>query len=535
MVSGTFAPDVTLLDGGRDWPTLGSHVANAASEDPSGLAIVEGARRITNAEVYADVRRLAGGLRSLGVERGDVVTLEVPNWWETNVLIHAVLRVGAVVNPVVPIYRDRELEFIVGQARPQVLLVPHRFRGFDYVAMCERILGDVDHAPTVVVVRPEGPLPDGYLSFDELLELGEPDDADRGRVADIALLLYTSGTTADPKGVLHDHRTLHHENTSIVDLFRLDGDSTAFMGSPVTHITGFLYGALLPPLLGATVALLDIWDASVARDLIDRERCRFTVGATPFLAGLTSQYESDPGECPMTAFACGGADVPPDLVRRARDVLDAVVVRVYGSSEFPTVSCTGPEGSIHIAAETDGPPIGQIVCRIADPDDTGVGELEARGPERFLGYLDPSLNAEAFTGDGWFRTGDLAAIGPGGAITIHGRKKDIIIRGGENISVREVEEVLLDHPGVSDVAIVAMPDQRMGERACAFVVAAAGSEPTLPLLAAYLERRGLARQKFPERVEIVSELPRTASGKIQKFVLREIAAQSVETIPRRDQ
>ncbi|MDW3214601.1 MAG: AMP-binding protein [Ilumatobacteraceae bacterium] len=532
-MSGTFPPDAALLRLERDWPTLGSYVATAASHAPDAPALVEGTRRITNAGLYSDVRRLVGGLRSIGVTRGDVVTLELPNWWETTVAIHATLRTGAAVNPVVPIYRDREVAFIVGQARPRVLLIPHRFRGFDYVAMCERVLRRDEHAPTVIVVRPEGPLPAGYLSFDELLASGEPDGADHGRVDDIALLLYTSGTTADPKGVLHDHRTLHHENVSIVDLFRLDGESIVFMGSPVTHITGFLYGVLLPPMLGTTAALLDIWDASTARDLIDRERCRFTVGATPFLAGLTSNYESDPGDCPLTAFACGGADVPPDLVRRARDVLDATVVRVYGSSEFPTVSCTGPEGSAELAAETDGPPIGEITCRITDADD-GVGELEARGPERFLGYLDASLNADAFTTDGWVRTGDLAAIGPDGAITIHGRKKDIIIRGGENISVREVEEVLLDHPAVKDIAIVAMPDERMGERACAFVVAANDAVPTLPLLVAYLEQRGLARQKFPERVEIVDELPRTASGKVQKFVLRDIAAQTDQTTPRRD-
>jgi len=474
------------------------------------------------------VERVGRSLRALGVGRGDVVTVELPNWWETSVVIHAVLRIGGVPNPVVPIYRDREMSFIIAQARPRVVVVPHRFRQYDYVAMLQRIVGvDGDDGPVVLAVRPEGELPADVVDFGSLLVEDGQDShgAEPGDVCaatDIALLLYTSGTTADPKGVLHDHSTLEHENRSIIELFSLDRGSGVFMGSPVTHITGFLYGVLLPPMLGVPVALLDIWDAARARELIDAEACRFTVGATPFLQGLTDEYSRDAGPCPLSAFACGGADVPPDLVRRSRAVLHAAVVRVYGSSEFPTVTCSSPDDDEHLAADTDGRPIGAAVeCRIDRPDERGVGELVARGPELFLGYLDASLNDDAFTDDGWFRTGDLASIDHDGAVTIRGRSKDIIVRGGENISAKEVEDLLYTHPSIREVAIVAMPDPVMVERACAFVVTEPATTLQLDDIVAFLDGHRLARQKFPEHLVLVDELPKTPSGKVQKFILRD--------------
>lgn len=513
---------------------LADLVRAAARRAPDALAIVEGARRIHYAELDQLVDRAARLLVGLGVERGDVVTVQLPNWWEANVIVFAALRIGAVVNPVVPIYRHRELRFIVDQAAPRLIVVPHRFRGVDHVEMVLEVLDDVGarDATDVVAVRVDGAIPDGCTDFASSL----PADADVADVAsdpeptDIALLLYTSGTTADPKGVLHDHRTLALENASIVELFDLDGSTSVFMPSPVTHITGLLYGVLLPPALAVPVALLDVWDPTGARRLLDDEGCTFTVGATPFLQGLVDVYADPPGRCPLQAFACGGADVPPDLVVRARERLDATVVRIYGSSEFPTVSSGGPLDDEHVAATTDGRPIGAVECRIAAPDD-GVGELEARGPELFLGYLDGAVNDESFTPDGWFRTGDLASIDAAGAVTIRGRRKDIILRGGENISAKEIEDLLHEHPDVKEVAVVAMPDPVMTEKACAVVVPVAGRTPTLDELTSFLATHRLARQKLPERLELVDELPATASGKVQKFVLREWVANRIGTEP----
>lgn len=503
---------------------LADLVRDAARRAPDALAIVDGERRIHYAELDQLVDRAARLLVGLGVARGDVVTVQLPNWWEANVIVFAALRVGAVVNPVVPIYRHRELRFIVEQAAPRLIVVPHRFRGVDHVEMVLEVLDDVGAraATDVVAVRADGATPDGCADFASSLPADAPDQAASAPApTEIALLLYTSGTTADPKGVLHDHRTLALENDSIVELFDLDGSTSVFMPSPVTHITGLLYGVLLPPSLAVPVTLMDVWDPRVARRLLDHEGCTFTVGATPFLQGLVDVYAAAPGRCPLQAFACGGADVPPELVVRARERLDATVVRIYGSSEFPTVSSGGPLDHERVAATTDGRPIGAVECRIAAPDHDGVGELEARGPELFLGYLDGSVNDESFTSAGWFRTGDLASIDRAGAVTIRGRRKDIILRGGENISAKEIEDLLHEHPDVKEVAVVAMPDPVMTEKACAVVVPVAGRAPTLDELTSFLETHRLARQKLPERLELVDELPATASGKVQKFVLRE--------------
>jgi cyclohexanecarboxylate-CoA ligase len=460
----------------------------------------------------------------------------LPNWWETMIAMQAVLAIGAVVNPVIPIYRDHEMQFIFAQSGPRVVLIPHHFRGFDYVAMLQRLVNGMAEPPVVVVVRPQGSLPPGFTSWDQVASAPAPglDDrkgqaaigpgARRGPAAgDIALLLYTSGTTADPKGVLHSHQTLEYEDRSIIKLLGLTSTDTIFMPSPVTHITGFLYGIVMPAMLGVACVLLDVWEPSAARQLIEAEQCRFTLAATPFLVGLVQQYESGPGPCALRVFPCGGADVPPELVRRARKAMDTRVVRVYGSSEFPTFSCGGPDDDESVAAQTDGKPIGPVEMRLDDPVD-GVGELLVRGPELFLGYLDADLNQRAFTEDGYFRTGDLASVGQDNSLTIRGRLKDIINRGGEKISAREVEDLIFEHPAVREVAVVGMPDPVLVERVSAFVVLEPGSSVTLPEIASYLRSRRIARQKVPERLTVVASLPKTASGKIQKFRLRTMQA-----------
>ena len=279
-------------------------------------------------------------------------------------------------------------------------------------------------------------------------------------------------------------------------------------------------------MIGAPVVLVDRWDPAAAVELLDAEACRFMMAATPFLHGLVDEYRRRGHPAPLRHFMCGGADVPPALVRRATEALGCHVTRTYGSSEFPTFCSGRPGDGPDITADTDGVPIGPADGRIDGPPG-GPGQLVVRGPELFLGYLDPALNADAFTEDGYFRTGDLATMDGRGAVTIRGRQKDIIIRGGENVSAKEVEDLLFAHPEVAEVAVVAMPDPVLGERGCAFVVPAPGGAPTLAGLTAYLGAQGLARQKFPERLELVDELPVTASGKVQKYLLRERIAARV--------
>jgi cyclohexanecarboxylate-CoA ligase len=503
-----------------------AYVAAAALKNPDAVAVVDAAATVTYGELERSVQAVAASLAGLGVGPGEVVSWQLPNWHEAVILHHAVLRLGAVSNPIVPIYRQREVGYILGQAKSQVVVVPEEFRGFDYPAMLAEVRPGLPSLRHVIVARAAAR---PALRFEELLD-GDPGSVPavtRG-ADDPILLMFTSGTTADPKGVVHTHNTLDYECRSIIEVYGLGPADVVFMPSPVTHITGLLYGLQLPAMLGIRAVLQDVWDATAALRLIEAERCSFTVAATPFLHGLVHHPDLASFDVTsMRVFACGGADVPPGLIRQAGERLGTTATRVYGSTEFPTLSTSPPDAPEGKRAGTDGRAIGAAEYRIAD--DAGqdqpvgeVGELLVRGPELFPGYLAGSDNDGAFTPDGWFRTGDLAVTDTEGYVSIRGRKKDIILRGGENISVTEVENLLFEHPAVREVAIVAMPDPVLTERACAFIVPEAGRPPTLAELAEFLLSKRLARQKLPERLEIVAELPKTQSGKIQKFRLREL-------------
>jgi cyclohexanecarboxylate-CoA ligase len=523
---------------------IDAHVAAAARDFPDAVAVIDGPARITYRDLEESVRAVAAGLAGLGVGAGEAVSWQLPNWHEALILHHAVLRLGAVSNPIIPIYRQREVGYILRQARSRVVVVPETFRGFDYPAMLAGLRPGLPDLRHVVVARSAGraepppgtgtgaggpPPSEELLPFEELLRCdgGAPPAVERGP-DDPMLLMFTSGTTADPKGVLHTHNTLDYECRSIIDVYGLRPDDVVWMPSPITHITGLLYGLQLPAMLGTCVVLQDIWDPAAALRLIEAERCSFTVAATPFLHGLVHHPDLTSYDVSsLRVFACGGADVPPGLIRQAAQRLAATATRVYGSTEFPTLSTSPPDAPANKRAGTDGRAIGGAEYRIVD--DAGAdlpagetGELLVRGPEMFPGYLAAADNEGAFTDGGWFRTGDLAAADADGYVSIQGRKKDIILRGGENISATEVENILFEHPAVREVAVVAMPDPVLTERACAFIVPVPGASPTLADLTEYLAGKQLARQKLPERVEIVTELPKTQSGKVQKFRLREL-------------
>jgi cyclohexanecarboxylate-CoA ligase len=514
-----------------------SYLDDAAARHPHHTVVIDAGREVCFSELSAAVASMTAGLRRLGIGAGDVVSWMLPNWYEAIVVHHAIIRLGAVSNPIVPIYRQREVTFILRQARTKVLVVPKSFRGFDYPGMVADL--DVPDLEHVVIVR--GDL-DGCVQFDALLNIDPREGAASSKVRsadDPVLLLYTSGTTADPKGAVHSHNTLDHELRSVVQLFGLVQHDTVFMPSPLTHVTGVLYGIHLPMLLGSTVVLQDVWDAAAAADLIQRHSASFTVGATPFLHGLVQQPDPVGGRLTTRAFACGGAEVPPKLIRDATQRLECCVVRVYGSTEHPTVSACGFADDIDKRASTDGRAVGATEIKIVDADDlevapNAVGEILVRGPEQFLGYLVSDSPGSHHARDGWFRTGDLGAVDNDGYISILGRKKDIIIRGGENLSVKEIEDLLLEHSQVADVAVVGMPDPILGERVCAFVVPGGDETPTFESLVAALRTRGVAAQKLPERVEVVDALPRTASGKIQKFILRERVQRTLNMESRTD-
>jgi cyclohexanecarboxylate-CoA ligase len=514
--------------------TLAEYLDEAIKECPDKDAVVDRDRRITYRQLGQMVDRMALGLLELGVKSGDVVAFQLPSWLEAVVIHHAVAKIGAITLPIIPIYRHREIKYILEHSESKVLIIPREFRKFNYVQMIDELRNDLPALKHIFVVG-GGELPTGMSSFEQFMSTRWEERRSSQSLKSIKLdpnavmlLMFTSGTEADPKGVLHNTNTLLHEVRSLVTSCRLGEDDVIFIPTPVTHITGLLYGLEMPQMLKAKLVLMDIWDADKAIELIEKEKCSFTLGATPFLLGIArSPILAQHDVSSIKMFACGGAECSPSAIRYYIDrIPTSRAARGYGSTEYPTVGVNLIDSPLDKASERDGKPVMGTEVKIVDEDCTEVpvgtsGEFLVRGPECFIGYLDPALNKKYFTEDGWFHTGDLGRLDEDGYVEVTGRKKDVIIRGGENISAKEVEDILYTHPDIAAVAVVAMPDPKMQEKVCAYVVLKAGKALTFDELSAFLKTKDLAKQKWPERLEIVDELPMTASGKIQKYVLRQ--------------
>ena len=494
---------------------------------PDRIVVFDGSEHCSVRQMVEAARELAGGLHAAGLRPGDVLSYQLPNWWETAVINLAACASGLVCNPIVPIYREAEVRYILRDARTKAFFVAPSFRGFDYASMAERLRSELKDLAHVILVR--GSDQRAMSGFEAFRDQGrthkwEPPTLNPNAVK---LVLYTSGTTGNPKGVLHTHNTLMAEIKAVIGCWQVSAKDVVIMPSPVTHVTGYLYGLEMPFVVQGSVVLMERWEAALAAELIDRHGATLTVGATPFLTELTQQAIKCGGLPTMRVFASGGAPVPPEIVRKARNaMLNCAVFRVYGSSEAPTVTLgLAPNDPPDLGATTDGRIVNNIV-RLCDATGTAEvppgqeGEVTVQGPEVMVGYTSWEHTEEAFDADGFFHTGDLAVISNGEFLTISGRKKDLIIRGGENISAKEIEDVLHADASIGEVAVVAMPHPRLGEGVCAFVVPAQGAVVTLASITAILGAAGLARQKYPERLETVSDLPRTASGKVQKNVLR---------------
>jgi cyclohexanecarboxylate-CoA ligase len=526
------------------WPNerLETYLDRWATERPAKTAIVDGASRCTWAELARTVERVAHGLAAHGVEPGAVISCQLPNWNEFIVLLLAAARLGAVIHPIPPIFRASELRFMLNRLESRVVVIPGTFRGFDHAAMLQALRPETPTVEHVFVAR--GAAGDGGKPFTALTETAwETREGRRGLPGSdpnaVNEVIFTSGTTGEPKGVMHTPNTVLANINPVIERLRFSERDVILMSSTFAHQTGYLYGYCLTLVLGATGVWLDVWNAAEAARLIAAERVTFTMGATPFLQDLTYV----PGRHDLSSlrlFISAGAPIPRPLVRDARARLGCAISPGWGMTENGLVTCNGLDDPEEKVFATDGCPLPGMELRIVDDDGRDLapgteGELLVRGVSQFVGYFKrPEFTRESYTPDGWFRTGDRGALDRDGYLSITGRSKDLIIRGGENIPVVEVENELFAHPKVASVAIVGMPDPRLGERACAFVIPKPGESVTLAELVQYLEARQLARQKFPERLEIVAEFPMTPSGKVQKFRLRELVAGKLagESAPR---
>jgi acyl-CoA synthetase (AMP-forming)/AMP-acid ligase II len=502
--------------------TLGDMASARVTEEPHFIAFVAGEARFTRAQIWADAQALAAAMAALGLEPGDVISFITPNWVEAAVINLAATASGLIINPIVHIYRDSEVGQMLADCGARLLFIAAEFRGYDYAAMAARLRSGLPDLAHIVVVRGQR---DGMLGYDELLARGRGMAFTRRQVdpRGVKLLLYTSGTTGKPKAVLHSHNSLTRAVEVSARHWGINAGDTMIMPSPVTHVSGYSNGLETPWICGTRTVLMESWNAEEALALIDQHAVAGTVAATPFLTELAHAALAARKTLPtLRFFACGGAAVPDDVIPSANAAFaQARAFRVFGSSEVPLVTLGYPAAvDAHLAATTDGA-IADYEVRIVDEAHRDLaageeGEILARGPAMFLGYRDVTETADAITTDGYFRTGDIGRITPDGALQITGRKKDLIIRGGENISAKEIEDVLSAYPGVREAAVVAMPHERLGEGVCAYIIGTARADG----LIAHIAASGLAKQKTPEHFEFVDDFPRTASGKIRKDVLR---------------
>ncbi|MCT7660558.1 AMP-binding protein [Mycobacterium deserti] len=497
--------------------TLGELIARSLRANPdTGFRVHSDVRPFTGtfADVELRARRLAAGLHRRGVGPGDVVALQLPNWMEAAVTFWASTFLGAVVVPIVHFYGRRELGHILSTARPKVFITTPEFG---------RMKFEPDLAAEVPVVAlvgaDEGSHEEHARSFEDLLD----DEPLVGTLpadpASPALIAFTSGTTSNPKGVVHSHQTLGFETRQLLENYPKDR-GRQLTATPVGHFIGMLGAFLIPVLEGAPIDLVDVWDPGRVLKLMESEGMSIGGGPPYFVTSLLDHPDcTDAHRARFTTVGLGGSTVPAAVTRRLAE-MGFFVFRSYGSTEHPSITGSRPTAPEDKRLYTDGDPRPGVEIKLTED-----GEILSRGPDLCLGYTDDALTARAFDDDGWYHTGDVGVLDDDGYLTITDRKADVIIRGGENISALEVEEVLLSMPSVAEAVVVAAPDERLGERTAAVLRVRDGhAMPTLDDVRAHFKAAGVAIQKWPEELHRVPEgqdYPRTASGKVQKFVVRQ--------------
>ncbi len=510
-----------MIEGRNLWELV---EARAAATPDAVMLIDQEGTEVTFAQYKDQAERAAAGFHDLGVREGDIVSWQLPTWPETIVLVAALARIGASQNPMLHIYREREVGFVTAQVKPKLLVVPGVWRDFDYEAMARSIAAS---QPGLGVLVADHALPQGDPTGLPPAPAGTDDPAD----APIRFYYYTSGTTADPKGAQHTDMTIDAAARGMCDQLEVTEADRIGCVFPFTHIAGAVY-VVSALRYGCTMIVVEAFDAQTTPPLLAEHGVTLAGAGTPFHMAYLAYQRANPDSAPLfpdtRAYIGGGAPKPPQLHHDIKNEMGGVgIVSGYGMTEAPIVTMASVHAADEELANTEGEPVEGVDMRLVRLDGSlaavgDEGEIRLKAPMLMRGYTDPELDKAAFDENGYFKTGDLGRFTEAGNLMITGRVKDIIIRNMENISAKEVEDLLFSHPGVADAAVVGLPDDRTGERVCAVVVPQdPSSPPTLASLLAWTVEKGLAKQKTPEQLEIVDTLPRNPTGKVLKFELRD--------------
>ncbi|EJV2844974.1 medium-chain fatty-acid--CoA ligase [Escherichia coli] len=508
--------------------SLADYWQQTARAMPDKIAVVDnhGASYTYSALDHA-ASCLANWMLAKGIESGDRIAFQLPGWCEFTVIYLACLKIGAVSVPLLPSWREAELVWVLNKCQAKMFFAPTLFKQTRPVDLILPLQNQLPQLQQIVGVDKLAPATSS-LSLSQIIADNTPlTTAITTHGDELAAVLFTSGTEGLPKGVMLTHNNILASERAYCARLNLTWQDVFMMPAPLGHATGFLHGVTAPFLIGARSVLLDIFTPDACLALLEQQRCTCMLGATPFVYDLLNVLEKQPADLSaLRFFLCGGTTTPKKVARECQQ-LGIKLLSVYGSTESSPHAVVNLDDPLSRFMHTDGYAAAGVEIKVVDDARKTLppgceGEEASRGPNVFMGYFDePELTARALDEEGWYYSGDLCRMDEAGYIKITGRKKDIIVRGGENISSREVEDILLQHPKIHDACVVAMPDERLGERSCAYVVLKAPHHSlSLEEVVAFFSRKRVAKYKYPEHIVVIEKLPRTASGKIQKFLLR---------------
>ncbi|EEZ5364575.1 medium-chain fatty-acid--CoA ligase [Escherichia coli] len=508
--------------------SLADYWQQTARAMPDKIAVVDnhGASYTYSALDHA-ASCLANWMLAKGIESGDRIAFQLPGWCEFTVIYLACLKIGAVSVPLLPSWREAELVWVLNKCQAKMFFAPTLFKQTRPVDLILPLQNQLPQLQQIVGVDKLAPATSS-LSLSQIIADNTPlTTAITTHGDELAAVLFTSGTEGLPKGVMLTHNNILASERAYCARLNLTWQDVFMMPAPLGHATGFLHGVTAPFLIGARSVLLDIFTSDACLALLEQQRCTCMLGATPFVYDLLNVLEKQPADLSaLRFFLCGGTTIPKKVARECQQ-LGIKLLSVYGSTESSPHAVVNLDDPLSRFMHTDGYAAAGVEIKVVDDARKTLppgceGEEASRGPNVFMGYFDePELTARALDEEGWYYSGDLCRMDEAGYIKITGRKKDIIVRGGENISSREVEDILLQHPKIHDACVVAMPDERLGERSCAYVVLKAPHHSlSLEEVVAFFSRKRVAKYKYPEHIVVIEKLPRTASGKIQKFLLR---------------